>query len=71
VGIGPDADTYDGWQELFMGALPGEPELFNEYHALIVRLGKEHCQKAPECGGCPVLEVCAFGPWRSRAEATM
>ena len=33
--------SYDDLQSLFMGNLPHERELFNEYHALIVRLGKE------------------------------
>jgi endonuclease-3 related protein len=43
LGVAPGRDTYEAWQELFMGSFPAESRLFNEYHALIVRLGKEHC----------------------------
>lgn len=46
--------TYQQIQELFMGSLPEDPEMFNEYHALIVRVGKELCRKRPLCGQCPV-----------------
>ncbi|HDY71394.1 MAG TPA: endonuclease III domain-containing protein, partial [Nitrospirae bacterium] len=28
--------------------------LFNEYHALFVRLGKELCRPKPRCDGCPL-----------------
>jgi endonuclease-3 related protein len=27
---------------------------FNELHALIVHVGKKHCQKQPKCEGCPL-----------------
>ena len=40
---------------LFTSSLPPDEKLFNEYHALIVRLGKEHCRKSrPRCIGCPL-----------------
>jgi endonuclease-3 related protein len=45
-------DRYGDWQRLFMNGLPPEAPLFNEYHALIVRLGKETCHPAPRCGDC-------------------
>jgi len=46
---------YEEIQALFMDNLPLDPQLFNEYHALLVRLGKEHCRKsAPLCGDCPL-----------------
>jgi endonuclease-3 related protein len=48
-------------QEYFMYALPEEAELFNEYHALIVRLGKEYCKKSrPRCSHCPLGELDGF-----------
>ena len=40
-GFRKEAASYAGMQELFMTRLPPEVELFNEYHALIVRLGKD------------------------------
>lgn len=45
---------YDGLQKQFMENLPKDAGLFNEYHALIVRLGKEHCRTKPRCGECPL-----------------
>jgi endonuclease III related protein len=46
---------YHDIQELFMASLPEEVALFNEYHALLVRLGKERCRKStPLCEGCPL-----------------
>jgi len=51
---GHDAD-YDELQRLFMGHLPADTKLFNEYHALLVRLGKDFCKKAKaKCQECPV-----------------
>jgi len=46
--------SYDESQRFFMERLPARARLYNEYHALIVRAGKEYCRKAPRCGGCPL-----------------
>jgi len=59
LGIAPVRDTYGGWQRLFMKALPAGAPLFNEYHALIVRHGKDICRKRPRCGECVLSAVCA------------
>ena len=34
--------------------LPSDPALFNEFHALLVALGKSHCRTAPRCETCPL-----------------
>ena len=50
-----DESDYTSIQEYFMQMLPGDSSLFNEYHALIVRLGKEFCKKnRPLCEQCPL-----------------
>jgi len=49
-----DQATYDELQAFFMDHLPDDPELFNEFHALIVRTGKEYCRRKPLCHGCPL-----------------
>ncbi len=42
-------------QDLFMENLPMDTCLFNEYHALFVRLGKEMCKRTrPICNSCPL-----------------
>ena len=52
--IAQDAD-YDEVQNLFSKNLKIEVKLFNEYHALIVRLAKVYCLKNnPKCDLCPV-----------------
>lgn len=46
---------YDEIQELFMDNLAPDAVLYNEFHALLVRTGKEYCRKsAPRCQGCPL-----------------
>ncbi len=46
---------YHAIQELFMDNLEEDPRLFNEYHALIVQVGKECCKKSkPACADCPL-----------------
>ncbi|MCD6406145.1 MAG: endonuclease III domain-containing protein [Planctomycetes bacterium] len=46
--------SYDDMKSLFENSLPADTQLFNEYHALIVRLGKEFCKKRAVCSGCPL-----------------
>ncbi|MDP2906207.1 MAG: endonuclease III domain-containing protein [Candidatus Omnitrophota bacterium] len=49
-----DAD-YDLVQQIFTRNLKKDVKLFNEYHALIVRVGKEFCRKIkPRCRICPL-----------------
>lgn len=54
--IGATSD-YDSVQDLFMRSLPRSEPLFNEYHALLVRLAKEICKKSPRCETCPVRKI--------------
>ncbi|MBU4346782.1 MAG: endonuclease III domain-containing protein [Candidatus Omnitrophica bacterium] len=47
--------SYGEIQNLFMQNLKSNVKLFNEYHALLVRLGKEVCLKnKPKCDICPL-----------------
>ena len=32
--------------------LPSDPDLFNEFHALLVAVGKSNCRSRPRCEGC-------------------
>lgn len=56
--IGFPEKSYDEFQALFMNNLEHNTKLFNEYHALIVELGKNICQKKPLCDECPINELC-------------
>ena len=54
--IEPDAD-YEQLRELFESNLPDDSQLFNEYHALLVRTGKEFCKPKAKCPGCPLEKL--------------
>ena len=55
--IGYDAD-YHEIKDHFEANLPANAALYNEYHALLVRLGKEFCRKtAPKCETCPLVDL--------------
>jgi endonuclease III related protein len=49
--------SYEEVQKLFMGHLPQDEKLFNEYHALFVHLGKTLCKKIPKCDICPIRGI--------------
>lgn len=52
-------NKYADYQKLFVDHLPAEAPLFNEYHALLVALGKRQCLKTnPACEGCCLQETC-------------
>jgi len=59
------AVSYRGLQKLFEDNLPHDAQLYNEYHALLVAVGKRYChQRAPDCTACPLgpeLEK-SYGP---------
>jgi endonuclease-3 related protein len=51
--IEPGAD-YEQLRQLFESNLPQDVRLFNEYHALLVKAGKEFCRPKAKCNGCPL-----------------
>jgi endonuclease III related protein len=54
-GLVHERDTYEEIRGLFERSLPTDPQLFNEYHALIVHTGKHFCRtKEPRCSECPL-----------------
>lgn len=54
-GIMDCKDSYDAYQELFHSSLKRDTRLFNEYHALFVRVGKTFCKRQkPICEKCPL-----------------
>ena len=58
-GMTDEQTDYHELQSLFMDHLPDDPSLFNEFHALIVKTGKEYCRRKPLCHLCPLQE---WGP---------
>jgi endonuclease III related protein len=59
--VGYDAE-YHEIKDHFESALPADPQLYNEYHALVVRVGKDYCKRAaPRCDACPLRELLPSG----------
>lgn len=68
-GLAPERASYDALQQLAWSAFAGERgkarvRHANEFHALIVMVGKEHCGPKPKCAGCPLACFPALLPER-------
>lgn len=61
LGLVREDSDYDTVREFFESMLPRDAELYKEYHALIVKLGKDFCRKKPSCSGCPLGVMCREG----------
>ena len=62
-GLVEETVGYDDLRDFFMDALPPDTALFNEYHALIVRTGKDFCRKTkPRCAECPLASFLDHAP---------
>lgn len=70
LGLSAGDGSYCFLQGLFMEHLPNNEKLFNEYHALLVRHGKEVCRKRPRCSACCVNSICSCYPGIVAREAT-
>jgi len=55
----PDLN-YAAIQSIFMGHLPREVQLYDEYHALLVKLAVTYCKTKPQCENCCLKELCEF-----------
>lgn len=65
--LGYEFGEYKELQLLFHNNLPRHSKLFKEYHALLVKLGKDFCRKEPLCNECPLKreKVCEFNKEKS------
>jgi len=52
---------YQKLQQVFTENLEPDYLRFNEYHALLVRLGKEFCRSRPLCSNCPLNDMLPRG----------
>jgi endonuclease-3 related protein len=60
LGLAPEKESYAAYQRFFMENLPSDAKLFNEYHALLVCLGKNVCRRQPLCAECCLGDICQF-----------
>jgi endonuclease-3 related protein len=50
----PPGTGYEPARRFAEAHLPADPALFNEFHALIVAVGKAYCRTVPLCSACPL-----------------
>jgi endonuclease-3 related protein len=56
-GLAEDQATYDELKETFEDNVEADVALYKQYHALLVRVGRERCRpNEPRCAGCPLEE---------------
>ena len=61
LGLISGTEPYSSLRALFMESIARDVKLYNEYHALLVRHGKERCRsRGPLCSDCPLSDVCAY-----------
>lgn len=58
LGLLSGTEPYTVVQRFFMDRLPREAALYNDYHAQLVRLGKDVCRRRPRCPECPLEDLC-------------
>jgi endonuclease III related protein len=60
IGLLGEEDSYNDYRRLFMANLEPDAAIYNEYHALLVNLAKEACNKKPACLKCCLNDICRF-----------
>ncbi len=71
LGLLAGNERYETIRAAFESTLGPDVPLYNEYHALIVRHGKEVCRTRPRCADCRLLRQCpASGAGRSGLSPT-
>lgn len=60
ISLDPELE-YDELRGIIEGSIPQDIELYKDFHAQIVELGKTYCKKVPLCGGCPLNRECLYG----------
>lgn len=64
-GLMPYEQSYDEFQQLFMKSIPSNVALYNQYHAMLVNVGKDFCRSKPLCSNCPLNGWRGVPPLRS------
>lgn len=62
LGLLSGGEGYEAIRAGFEAVLPPAAALFNEYHALLVRQGKDVCRTHPRCGDCVLATACRARP---------
>lgn len=60
LGLVDPTISYELLRSFCMGRLPPEVPLYNEFHALLVEHGKQHCRPHPRCTDCCLADCCGY-----------
>ncbi len=61
LGLTDEKWSYRAYRQFFMQSLDEDAQLYNDYHAQIVHLGRVYCKKnAPGCTLCPLSDLCRY-----------
>lgn len=55
---------YEELQTMISKGIKEDTELYKDFHAQFVQLGKNYCRKEPLCEGCPLNGLCGYGAAR-------
>lgn len=66
LGLFEGREAYEDLRRAFEHALPADPELYKEYHALIVQHAKSACSVRPRCPSCCLRRRCPVGRGEKR-----
>jgi endonuclease-3 related protein len=58
MGVCGEQEKYEELQKIMQEAIASDVTKYQEYHALLVQLAKEHCKTRPECKRCPLSRMC-------------
>ncbi|MEA2104588.1 MAG: endonuclease III domain-containing protein [Candidatus Cloacimonadota bacterium] len=58
LGFWNEKISYEEAQKYFQDRLISDEKIFNEFHALLVKLGKDFCRKKPLCSKCYIKNEC-------------
>ncbi|MDH5436650.1 MAG: endonuclease III domain-containing protein [Gammaproteobacteria bacterium] len=58
LGVITGEESYEELRTVFESGLKSDAMLYNEYHALIVKHGKEVCRSRPDCDQCCLTAMC-------------
>ena len=64
-GLMPYEKNYEDFRQLFMKSIPSNVALYNQYHAMLVNVGKDFCRSKPLCSNCPLNGWRGVPPLRS------
>ncbi|MBI3736550.1 hypothetical protein HY256_08570, partial [Candidatus Sumerlaeota bacterium] len=64
-GLARAGTTYESAREFLAARVPQSVSDYNEFHALMVWVGKHYCKPSPRCASCPLSRRSCFASEKS------